>query len=76
MKIRKIFQRNSKEKNVSKDQTKINKMNINEIMSNVNNYIEKKRKKIVNDDDEDDKSSLSFVSVNIIPKISQKEKSE
>ena len=45
-------------------------------MNNVNNYIEKKQKKIVNDDDEDDKSSLSFVSANIIPKTSKKEKSD
>jgi len=72
----KSFKEIRKKKNVSKDKARINKMNINDIMNNVNNYIEKKQKKIINDDDEDDKSSLSFVSANNIPKVSKKEKSD
>ena len=72
----KSFKEIRKKKNVSKDKTRINKMNINDIMNNVNNYIEKKQKKIINDDDEDDKSSLSFISTNNIPKILKKEKSD
>ena len=72
----KSFKEIRKKKNVSKDKTKIKNMNINDIMNNVNNYIEKKQKKIVNDDDEDDKSSLSFISANNFQKLSQNEKSD
>lgn len=72
----KSFKEIRKKKNISKDKTKIKNMNINDIMNNVNNYIEKKQKKIVNDDDEDDKSSLSFISANNFQKLSQNEKSD
>jgi hypothetical protein len=72
----KSFKENRKKKNVSKDKSTINKMNINDIMNNVNNYIEKKQKKIINDDDEDDKSSLSFISANNFLKKEKNDKND